>query len=92
MSLCSGYRKGRGKGGLFVGGLVPRGATLSGDAAGISELGACRGQWLQPPAPGKANQGDLGPDPVQKSADTVGISVAEVTPTRDIITERKELD
>lgn len=63
--------QGRGKGGPVVGGLGPRGATLSGDAAGSSELGPYRGQWLQPPAPGET--------PVQTSADKFGTSVAEVT-------------
>lgn len=91
-SLGRGHRKGRGKGGLVVGGLAPREATLSGDAVGISEMGTCRGQWRQPPGPGKASQGALRPDPVQTSADKFGISVAEVTPMRDIVTERKELD
>lgn len=38
-SLGRGHRKGRGRGGLVVGGLAPREATLSGDAVGISELG-----------------------------------------------------
>lgn len=45
-SLGSGYRKCRGKGGLVVGGLALRVATLSGDAVGISELGACGDPWL----------------------------------------------
>lgn len=41
-SLGSGYRKHRGKGGLVVGGLAPREATLSGDAVEVSKLGTCR--------------------------------------------------
>lgn len=79
--MGSGYRKGRGKGGDSL-------RRCSWDL----RAGACGGQWLRPPALGKASRAALRPDPAQGSADQFGTSVAEVTPVRDVVTERKELD
>lgn len=42
--------------------------------------------------PDRTSQGHLKPDPVQTSVDKFGISIVEVTPMRDVVRERKELD
>lgn len=75
----------------LFGGLAPREASLSGDAVGISELGTCKGQWgqLHPAKPARVLSGQT--QFRRPSADKFGISVAEVTPMRDIVAERKEL-
>lgn len=91
-SSCSECRKGRSEGGLVAGGLTPRGASFSGDAVGILELGTCRGQWHQPPVPGRTSQGHLKADPVQTSAEEFGISLVEVPSPRDMVVESKELN
>lgn len=70
---------------------VPEG-QLSGETVGSSKLGTCRGQWLQPPGPGRTSQSHVKPDPVQTSADKFGISMVEVTPLRDTVVKRKELN